>query len=67
LLSRARFVFCDFFVFYIREGGMMSLLRLLGVAKKYENQPVLREVFFRLAAGDRVGLIGKNGVGKSID
>lgn len=27
----------------------MSLIRLLGIAKKYENQPVLREVFFRLA------------------
>lgn len=43
----------------------MSLIRLLGIAKKYENQPVLREVFFRLATSDRVGLIGKNGVGKT--
>lgn len=43
----------------------MSLIRLLGIAKKYENQPVLREVFFRLATGDRVGLIGKNGAGKT--
>ncbi|MFN8488012.1 MAG: ABC-F family ATP-binding cassette domain-containing protein [Caldilineaceae bacterium] len=43
----------------------MSLIRLLGIAKKYENQTVLREIFFRLAAGDRVGLIGKNGAGKT--
>ncbi|MBX3010246.1 MAG: ABC-F family ATP-binding cassette domain-containing protein [Caldilineaceae bacterium] len=43
----------------------MSLIRLLGIAKKYENQSVLREVFFRLATGDRVGLIGKNGAGKT--
>ncbi|MCC6946079.1 MAG: ATP-binding cassette domain-containing protein, partial [Thermomicrobiales bacterium] len=41
------------------------MIRLLGIAKKYENQPVLREVFFRLATGDRVGLIGKNGTGKT--
>lgn len=43
----------------------MSLIRLLGVTKKYGEQPVLREVFFRLAAGERVGLIGKNGTGKT--
>lgn len=43
----------------------MSLIRLLGVTKKYGEQPVLREIFFRLAAGERVGLIGKNGTGKT--
>lgn len=43
----------------------MSLIRLLGIAKKYGEQPVLRDVFFRLAAGERVGLIGKNGTGKT--
>ena len=43
----------------------MSLIRLLGITKKYGEQPVLREVFFRLAAGERVGLIGKNGTGKT--
>jgi ATPase subunit of ABC transporter with duplicated ATPase domains len=31
----------------------------------YGNRPVLREVYFRLSAGERVGLIGKNGVGKT--
>ena len=43
----------------------MSLIRLLGITKQYGNQPVLREVFFRLATGDRVGLVGKNGVEKT--
>ncbi|MBC7723601.1 MAG: ABC-F family ATP-binding cassette domain-containing protein [Burkholderiaceae bacterium] len=43
----------------------MSLIRLNDVAVSFEKTPVLREVFFRLEAGDRVGLIGRNGSGKS--
>lgn len=43
----------------------MSLIRLNDVGVQFENKQVLREVFLRLEAGDRVGLIGKNGSGKS--
>lgn len=43
----------------------MSLIRLNDVSVRFENMPVLREVFFRLEPGDRVGLIGKNGSGKT--
>ena len=43
----------------------MSIIRLNDVFKSYDNRPVLREVFFRLSPGDRQGLIGKNGVGKT--
>jgi ATPase subunit of ABC transporter with duplicated ATPase domains len=43
----------------------MSLVRLLNVSKSYDDKPVLREVFFRLSQGERVGLIGKNGTGKT--
>jgi len=43
----------------------MSLVRLHNVSKEFESNLVLREVFFRLSKGDRVGLIGKNGVGKT--
>ncbi len=45
----------------------MSLIRLKNVTKKYEDplRLVLKEVFFRIAAGERVGLIGKNGTGKT--
>jgi ATP-binding cassette subfamily F protein 3 len=43
----------------------MSLVRLQDVSKKYDSNVVLRNVFFRLRKGDRVGLIGKNGVGKT--
>ncbi|MFT7624752.1 MAG: ATPase subunit of ABC transporter with duplicated ATPase domains, partial [Myxococcota bacterium] len=32
---------------------------------RYESHVILRDVFFRLSAGDRVGLIGKNGSGKT--
>jgi len=43
----------------------MSLIRLQDVAKSYEDTLVLRDVFFRLSQGDRVGLIGRNGTGKT--
>ena len=43
----------------------MSLLRLRDVEMRFEDILVLREVHFRLAAGERVGLIGKNGTGKT--
>lgn len=43
----------------------MSLIRLNDVSVAFEKTQVLREAFFRLEAGDRVGLIGKNGSGKS--
>jgi ATP-binding cassette subfamily F protein 3 len=43
----------------------MSLIRLKNVSKRYDSNPVLREVHFRLSAGDKVGLIGRNGSGKT--
>jgi len=43
----------------------MSLVRLHNVSKKYDSKLIFHEVFFRLSKGDRVGLIGKNGVGKT--
>ncbi|MEZ4862151.1 MAG: ABC-F family ATP-binding cassette domain-containing protein [Caldilineaceae bacterium] len=43
----------------------MSVVRFYDLSKSYEKQLVLRNVFFRLNAGERVGLIGKNGVGKT--
>ena len=43
----------------------MSLVRLNDVSVSFERTLVLREAFFRLEPGDRVGLIGKNGTGKS--
>ena len=43
----------------------MSLIRLHNVTMKYEDHLVLRSVFFKLQPGERVGLIGKNGTGKT--
>lgn len=43
----------------------MSLVRLHNVSMSYSSKPVLREIFFRLSKNDKVGLIGKNGVGKT--
>ena len=43
----------------------MSLIRLHDVTMAYEGHIILRDVFFRLAKGERVGLIGKNGTGKT--
>jgi len=45
----------------------MSLIRLKNVTKQFEDplRLVLKDVFFRVAAGERVGLIGKNGTGKT--
>lgn len=43
----------------------MSLIQLQNVTVRYDTRMVLRDVYFRLAAGERVGLIGKNGAGKT--
>ncbi len=43
----------------------MSVIRLQNLSKRFDHHVILRDVFFRLAPGDRVGLIGKNGSGKT--
>ena len=43
----------------------MSLIRFHNVFKDYDGKLVLREVYFKLNQGERVGLIGKNGAGKT--
>ena len=43
----------------------MSLVRISRVTKHYGDRMVLREVSFRLSAGERVGLVGRNGAGKT--
>ncbi|WP_394550569.1 ABC-F family ATP-binding cassette domain-containing protein [Agromyces sp. MMS24-JH15] len=43
----------------------MSLIRLNDVHLEFEGRPVLKEAFLKLRQGDRVGLIGKNGTGKT--
>lgn len=43
----------------------MNLILLQNLTLRYDGRVVLRDVFFRLAAGERAGLIGKNGAGKT--
>ncbi|MBX6349987.1 MAG: ABC-F family ATP-binding cassette domain-containing protein [Clostridia bacterium] len=41
------------------------MLRVRGLSVSFGDEPLLRDVSFHLAAGDRVGLIGPNGAGKT--
>lgn len=43
----------------------MSLVRLENVTKAFAGAPVLEGVSLRIEAGEKVGLIGRNGTGKS--
>ena len=43
----------------------MSLVLLENVTASIDERVILRDVYFRLAGGERVGLIGKNGAGKT--
>lgn len=43
----------------------MSIIRFKEVTKRYDSCLVLRNTSFRLDAGDRLGLIGQNGAGKT--
>lgn len=35
------------------------------VTKKYEETMIIRDIYFRVSRGERIGLIGRNGAGKS--
>ena len=43
----------------------MNLVNLERVSKAYGVRPLLREVSLGLAAGERIGVVGRNGDGKS--
>jgi ATP-binding cassette, subfamily F, member 3 len=43
----------------------MSLARINNVTVRFEERLILREIYFKLARGERVGLIGANGSGKT--
>ncbi len=43
----------------------MSVLSVQAVGRWYGEREVLRDVSFRIAQGDRVGLVGPNGTGKT--
>lgn len=41
------------------------MIQAIGISKKYSGNPVLNELNFSAVAGERVGLVGSNGSGKS--
>ncbi|MGH3489794.1 MAG: ABC-F family ATP-binding cassette domain-containing protein [Actinopolymorphaceae bacterium] len=43
----------------------MSEIRLSEVSKRFDGRQVLRDIHLRLGEGDKLGLIGRNGVGKT--
>lgn len=43
----------------------MTILTLCNLTKRYDGRAVLDDVSFRIAAGERVALLGHNGAGKS--
>jgi ATP-binding cassette, subfamily F, member 3 len=43
----------------------MSILRIENVSKNFAGAPVLEDVDFRIEEGEHIGLIGRNGTGKS--
>lgn len=43
----------------------MSLVRLEKVSKSYDGVPLLDDVDFRVEEGEKIGLIGRNGTGKT--
>lgn len=43
----------------------MSLLEVRGLSKAYGIQPIFSDINFQLRRGEKVGLIGPNGVGKT--
>ena len=43
----------------------MTLLASENVSKQFQKQVILADVSFTITAGQRIGLVGKNGIGKT--
>ena len=54
-----------FFNFTFDKPSGQSVLKINKIYKSFNEQVVLHNVKFDVARGDRIGIIGKNGIGKS--
>ena len=43
----------------------LSWIRIKNISKSYERATIFRDIHFKLTSGDKVGLVGQNGVGKT--
>src|SRR5438132_5802705 len=48
-----------------RESGAMSVLSVQAAGRRFADRVLFDDVSFRLAQGDRAGLVGPNGTGKT--
>ncbi|MFQ5586781.1 MAG: ABC-F family ATP-binding cassette domain-containing protein, partial [Thermodesulfobacteriota bacterium] len=53
------------FAFDIRRPSGKSVLRLKNISKSFGDKQVLRDVSFTLERGEKIAVIGPNGIGKS--
>lgn len=53
------------FSFAAQRPSGRTVLELEGISKTFDGPPVLSDVSLRVARGDRVAIIGPNGIGKS--
>lgn len=53
------------FAFSSRRPSGRTVLELRGISKSFDDRTVLQDVSLRVARGDRVAIIGPNGIGKS--
>lgn len=59
-------MFSLFSLWIIRKGEKkMSILTVENVSHSYGEKTILYNACFRLLKGEHVGLVGKNGIGKS--
>src|SRR5262245_20950685 len=50
---------------FLGSPAIMLLLSCSGLTRAFDREPLFRELGFELQAGDRVGLVGPNGTGKT--
>jgi ATP-binding cassette subfamily F protein uup len=48
-----------------RKGNIMNLLSMENISKSYSEKPLLDNISLGINEGDKIGIIGVNGVGKS--